>query len=788
MDELKRQLQDFVDHGFIRPSTSPYGAPVLFVKKKEGDLRMCVDYRALNKQTIKNTYPLPRIDELLDRLSGAKVFTKIDLRSGYHQVRVNEEDIPKTAFRTRYGLFEFLVMPFGLTNAPATFMRLINDVFKKEMDDFVIAYLDDILIYSPDEETHLIHLRQVLSRLREHQLYAKQSKCDFFKLEVPFLGHVINGSGVTVDPKKVQAIKDWPPLTKVKDVQAFLGLVNYYRRFIPDLAKIAAPLTELLKKENPFTWSDNEATAFEEMKRLITEAPVLAVFRPGVPVSVHTDASNFAVGAVLMQEGRPIAYESRKLSPPEINYPVHEKEQLAIVFALLKWRVYLHSTNDPFIIYTDHQSLRYLDTKKELSGRQARWSEKLAPFKYIIKYKKGTLNKVPDALSRRPDLENNAIVSTVPNVPNNNDPIVFNNESTVPNYELTVPINEEIHQRCLELIPNDPYFGRIYSDVQDENPAVTSDYVINNGCLYLVNDNRICIPDDPELKHRLLQETHDSPIAGHFGVDKTYSRLKDLAYWPNMKNSIKKYVDSCHTCRTNKARTTKENGLLQPLPTPLRPWTHISMDLITHLPRTEKGSDAIVVFVDRFSKQARFIQCKTTSTAAYVASLFFDHVFRLFGMPTSIVSDRDPRFTSQFWRSLMECVGTRLDMATANHQQTDGQSERTIQTLEQYLRMFTSNTHNDWDDHLAQAEFAYNSTKVATGFSPFELVLGTQPDTPLSLAVRKPITQGSPSAREFINQHQDRFHMARDTLLEVKKQMTDQYNRHHRNVSFEVGD
>ena len=764
MDELKRQLTEFTEKGFIRPSSSPYGAPVLFVKKKEGDMRMCVDYRALNKQTIKNTYPLPRIDELMDQLKDAKVFTKIDLRSGYHQIRMHNPDIPKTAFRTRYGLFEFLVMPFGLTNAPATFMRLINDVFRQEMDEFVIAYLDDILIYSKDLPDHLKHLRQVLLRLREHRLYAKLSKCDFYKTEVPFLGHLITGTGIAVDPRKIKTIQDWPPLERVKDIQAFLGLVNYYRRFIPNLAKIAAPLTELLKKENPWKWTQPEIQAFNQLKKLLTEAPVLAVFDPNAPIEVHTDASQYAIGAVLVQNKHPVAYESRKLAPPEINYPVHEKEELAIIHAVTKWRTYLHSTKKPFLIFTDHYSLKYLDTQKRFTGRHARWyDDVLAEFHYKIVYKKGSTHTVPDALSRRPDYMVNVL-------------------------ESVVDITPTMLQKITDLIQDDPFFGPIFNDVRDGKPTAVRDYNIHEDRLYRKEGNRLCIPHDDELKHQLIQEVHDISIAGHFGVEKTYERLQALVYWKGMKAAVQHYVESCHTCKTNKDRTTRENGLLQPLPVPDRPWTHISMDLVTHLPRTPKGNNAIVVFVDRFSKQARFIACTDNSSATDIAQLFFDNVFRLFGMPVSIVSDRDSRFTSRFWQSLITTLGSRLDMATANHQQTNGQSERTIKTLGQYLRMFTSRNHDDWDNHLTSAEFAYNSTKVATGYSPFELVLGTTPLTPLNIALRQPVTNGTPTANDYITKHQQMFHIARDAILDAQAEMAKYYNQHHQHIDFNIGD
>ena len=766
MDELKKQLDDLILHGFIRPSKSPYGAPVLFVRKKEGDLRMCVDYRALNKQTVKNTYPLPRIDELLDRLHNAKVFSKLDLRSGYHQIKIQEDDIPKTAFRTRYGLYEFLVLPFGLTNAPATFMCLMNDVFKEELDSIVIIYLDDILIFSENEEQHKIDLERVLRKLEQHKLYAKLSKCEFFKSEVAFLGHVISEKGIAVDPSKVKSIVDWPNLTCVNDIQSFLGLVNYYRRFIRNLAKIAAPLTELLKKDNPFVWSSLQESAFRMLKQVMTQAPVLAIFDPSKNVTVHTDASQFAIGAVLMQEGRVIAFESRKLSSAEINYPIHEKEQLAVVHALQKWRVYLHSTAEPFTVYTDHQSLKYLDTKNTLSPRQIRWMEKLAEYNYDIQYRKGSLNVVPDALSRRPDYQLSAIA------------------------ESALSVGIDVLDLCRKEISKDEYFKDIFSraskitDVDDP-----FEYQVKNGLLFLKKNDRLCIPDLPSVKTLLLNEMHDCPISGHNGVEKTYARLSELCYWPNMLRSVTHYVESCHVCKTSKTRTTKENGLLQPLSIPEIPWTHAAMDLVTNLPKSKSGNDAIAVFVDRFSKTAVFVPCKTSCSAPELALLFFQNVFKRYGLPKSIVSDRDTRFTSLFWTSLFECLGTSLDMSTAYHQQTDGQSERTIQTLKQYLRMYTSKSQDDWDELLCHAEFAYNSAESAsTGASPFQVLYGYLPQVPASLMLEKSPVLHSPSARDVVKKHIHRFRIIFDALQDSHKNYSEQYDKHKRDVSFKVGD
>jgi hypothetical protein len=327
--ELKTQLQELLDKGYIRSSSSPWGCPALFVKKKDGSLRMCVDYRPLNAVTIKNKYPLPRIDVLFDQLAGAKVFSKIDLRSGYHQIKIRPCDIPKTAFSTCYGLYEFLVMSFGLTNASAYFMYLMNSVFMTELDKFVVVFIDDILIYSKSDKDHANHLRVVLQHLRDHKLYAKFSKCEFWLKSVKFLGHTISQDGISVDPSKVQEVMDWKPPKSVHQIRSFLGLAGYYRRFIPDFSRIAKPMTELLKKGVKFVWSEACEKAFHTLRQHLTSAPMLAQPDNSKPFEVFCDASGMGLGYVLMQEGRVIAYASRALRPHELNYPTHDLELAA---------------------------------------------------------------------------------------------------------------------------------------------------------------------------------------------------------------------------------------------------------------------------------------------------------------------------------------------------------------------------------------------------------------------------------------------------------------------------
>ncbi|GJU11803.1 putative nucleotidyltransferase, ribonuclease H [Tanacetum coccineum] len=363
--ELSNQLQELTDRGFIRPSTSPWGAPVLFVKKKDGSFRMCIDYRELNKLTIKNRYPLPRIDDLFDQLQGSSVYSKIDLRSGYHQLRVRDEDIPKTAFRTRYGHYEFQVMPFGLTNAPAVFMDLMNRVCKPYLDKFVIVFIDDILIYSRNKEEHANHLRIILELLRKEKLYAKFSKCDFWIRIVQFLGHLIDSQGLHVDPAKIEAVKNWTSPTTPTEVRQFLGLAGYYRRFI--------------------------------------EAPILALPEGNDEFAVYCDASLQGLGAVLMQREKVITYACRQIKPHEENYTTHDLELGAVVFALKIWRHYLYGTK--CTVFTDHKSLQHILRQKELNMRQRRWLELLADYDCEICYHPGKANVVADALSRKKQIK-----------------------------------------------------------------------------------------------------------------------------------------------------------------------------------------------------------------------------------------------------------------------------------------------------------------------------------------------------------------------------------------------
>ncbi|KAA3473143.1 Transposon Ty3-G Gag-Pol polyprotein [Gossypium australe] len=378
----------------LKIDCSPWGAQVLFVKKKNGTMRLCIDYPQLNKGTVKNKYPLPRIDDLFDQLKGATIFSKIDLRSG-----VKDSDVSKTAFRTRYRHYEFLVMPFGLTNAPAVFMDLMNRIFRPYLDKFVVIFIDDILICSQDETEHTEHLRTILQILRENQLYAKFSKSEFWLMEVRFLSHIVSGEGVRVDPSKISAIMDWKPPRNISEIRSFLGLAGYYRRFVKGFSMIATPMTKLLWKNVKFEWTERCQRSLEKLKALLTEAPVLVQPETRKEFVIYSDASLNGLGCVLMQEAKVIAYSSRQLKPYEKNYSTHDLELAAIVFTLKIWRHHLYG--ERCRIFTDHKSLKYLMTQKELNLRQKRWLELIKDYELIIDYHPGKANVVPNALSRK---------------------------------------------------------------------------------------------------------------------------------------------------------------------------------------------------------------------------------------------------------------------------------------------------------------------------------------------------------------------------------------------------
>ena len=733
-------LREFIDEhlriGFIRSSKSPHRAPILFVRKKDGSLRLCVDFRGLNKISKKDRYPLPLISDLLSTAGKARLYTTIDLRHAYHLVRIAEGDEWKTAFRTRYGSFEWLVMPFGLTNAPAVFQRFMNDIFADLLDVNVTIYLDYILIYSDDPAEHKAHVREVLRRLRKHGLYARPDKCHFSVDSVEYLGFILSKDGLKMDPAKVQSIQDWPEPRKVKDVQSFLGFANFYRRFISDYSDIVVPLTRLTRKGVAWNFTADARKSFEALKAAFTSAPILTHWVPDRPIIVETDASDYALGAILSIETdsgeiHPVAFHSRTFTAPELNYDTHDKELLAIFEAFRVWRHYLEGSGTPIDVVTDHKNLEYFCTTKVLTRRQARWSEYLSQFNLIIRFRPGRLGTKPDSLTRRWDVypkEGNSDYAAVN--PSNFRPIFTQQQmsDSLRATELLEPVlratvimdQEQLNSDILAALPDDPLYQ---SQLSDPKPrwSITPDG-------FLRHDNLIYIPDKNDLRLRVLRYKHDHILSGHPGQNKTVDLIRRDYTWPGLREFVKNYCKSCTTCMRAKPQRHKPYGLLKQLPIPERPWNSISMDFIETLP-TSSGCDSILVVVDRLSKQSIFIPTTIHCTSEDLAIIFITHVFSKHGVPEHVTSDRGPEFVSRFFRSLGKALDMKLHFTSGYHPEGDGQTERTNQTLEQYLRIFCNYQQDNWYTLLPLAEFAYNNTPSATtGISPFFANKGYHPN------------------------------------------------------------
>ncbi|KAJ1596996.1 hypothetical protein NDA14_002766 [Ustilago hordei] len=686
MSELRRYLDENLEKGFIRPSKSPARSPVLFVPKKDGGLRLCVDYRGLNEITVKNRAPLPLIEEQLFLLRKARIYTKLDLRAAYNLIQIAKGDEWKTAFGTQLGLYEYLVMPFGLANAPAHFQSFINDIFRDIIGVYVVVYLDDFLIFSDTEEVHVKHVTEVLTRLRSNRLFAKLSKCEFHTKTVEFLGYIIKPTGIEMDPEKVRTVKEWPMPESIHDIQRFLGFANFYRRFIAHFARIAKPLTALVKpieRFKKFELPEEAQQAFHKLIQAFTSAGVLQHFDYHLPTRLETDASDFAIAGVLKQEheGRwhPVAFYSRKMSSAEKNYEIHDKELLAV-------------------------------------------------------YRPGDKGGEPDALTRRTDMQ---------------------------------PAGEEQDHNVRQLLP-----PRVFKETADHDsllvaPMISMESIASKGLKDLV---KIFQPLDQEL-----QEIHR----------KKPFELKDDLWYSGGRLVIPKVIMPGRT-NNRHSRSAKE-----PLATPDRPWGSISLDFIEGLPPSKKYDsktyDSILVIVDRLTKFAILAPTHKTVTAKQTAVLLYGHMIRLFGYPDHMVSDRGRQFISGAWKAFAEQMGVKHSLSTAYHPQTDGQTERVNQVIEQYLRMYCNYEQNDWANLLDTAAFVYNNTvHNSIGVSPFFACYGwnpkAHPDIPQRLGVN------DPGRFEYLMDGKERCKYLQEQIREAQRRSVNQYNRKHKDIEFKVGD
>lgn len=1090
---IREYVEAGLKSGMLRPSVSPYGSMTLIAKKKDGSPRVCVDYRAVNEMTVKNKYPLPLMDELFDRTQGARVFSTIDLRNGFHQIAIQPGDREKTAFRTRFGLFEYTVLPMGLCNAPGTFMQLMNQTFADMLDKCVLCFLDDILIFSRTEEEHLGHIREVLTRLRDQELYVKPSKCAFMQREVGFLGHRIGADGLRVEPDKIGAVKNWPQPKNVTDVRSFLGLANFYRRFVRGYSRLALPLTELTcETKNAWRWGAEEQAAFEQIKEALCSPPVLLVPDQTKPFVLNCDACKYAYGATLQQDHgnglQPVAYFSAKMSPAERNYDVREQEFLALVEACTHWRHYLHGLQ-PFTLLSDHDSLKYHKTMPNIGGRLARWIERMAEFDYTLQHIPGKSNVVADALSRRadhaelkaltrpeawplarqearplrgilkkgvtfattnpyealaaarvrrgpdtPEKRQQNIDAATRNLPRAADLPAPNKAGTIETPTQTCAADTKAGTQCRqptavahlcwnhlrrdmglrvkkstaagagrglfvarkEGLPAGfaiPYTGDVIP--LDEGNHVGGTYVLetrdgegidaarrNCGLGRWVNDprgvrdargramqpncefaihtpagsqqriaavrtlrpvlngeelfvrygagywrfqagtgvkgrqskaaqerrqrerkqpqriqpergarardrqfeivmmatmrlaaaetaalslaaaktrsaprsktagtaeqdkaaesapeekddraerpeallsalrraaaaddeyrrwlqapppstearggllwvgNKMRVPRDAALRTRILSELHDSVTGAHAGRDRMLAALQRRFEWRGMADDVQQYVLTCDSCQRNKHSKQLKPGLLIPLPLPEEPCLHWTTDAVTGLPRTPRGFDAIQVYVDRCTKTKRFAKAKTTDGSAALADTTLDAIVRVHGVPKTIVSDRDPRITAAFWRQLWKRMGAVGLLSTAYHAQSDGQSEREVQSITTALRMYANAMGDDWDLFLPALELGFNSMQQAsTGAAPFTLLYGTEARLPIDCALDD---AGGPTTLPAVAAREERIRkalaLARTSAQAAQARQKRLADRHRRELQLKAGD
>ena len=781
-DELRRQLESLVKKGYIRPSGSAYGAPVLLVKKKDGTLRLCIDYRALNAITKRDRYPLPNIEALLDDLQGAQYFSKLDLRSGYHQVRVRAKDIHKTAFTTHMGSYEWCVLPMGLTNAPATFQRLMQSILGP-FATFARVYLDDIIIYSKTLSEHERHLQQVLGTLRTHELKLHPHKCVFAVQQITFLGHRIRPGQIGMEKDKLKALHDWPLPSSKQEMQSFLGFCNYYRTFIPQYAHITAPLSDLTHNDiPPETWQrplpPTVLDAFNRTKQAMASAAALHMVDPALPFVLYTDASNVALGAALHQVEngmeRAVAFASRKLTDAEANYAARDKELLAVVTACEKWRHYLQGKH--FIIRSDHQSLERLTTMQlrtlsQTNRRIARWAETLADFHFTIQHVPGRHN-VADALSRI-------------QLPDTSDSTTT--EQVDVNIATTVRAQTAIPGTSQSELEEDQYFGpivRILHPTTNTNtgdqPPLTQrlqhraqrfhwDPEVHMLFLQQKDTNgtqlsRQCVAGRHN-RRALWRDYHTTKTGGHQSVDRTYDALARHFFWKGMAFDIKKWTAQCDTCQRVKPNPRLSGTQPpQPLEVPTQPGETLSLDFL-EMPLSTRGHDYLLVVVDKLSKMVRVAPCTKEINAQQTAELLVSIILPFFArLPTALVSDRDPRFTSGVWQELWNMLNCSLKMSTTHHPQSDGQTERANRSILEYMRHFSNSMGTDWDAPatLAQMEFALNSKRSAsTQQSAFELHLGRAAIPPAALNIPPPAGQVT------TNTLHTRWLKARDALEEA---------------------
>ncbi|KAE8297832.1 Retrovirus-related Pol polyprotein from transposon 17.6 Protease [Larimichthys crocea] len=775
---MKELIEDMLKDDVIEPSYSAWASPVVLIPKREGKPRFCVDFRKVNENTVTDAYPIPTIQEILESLSGAVVFSSLDLNSGYWQVEMDPEVREVTAFICSHGLFQFKVMPFGLKNAPATFQRLMERALGELKGVICFVYLDDIIIFSSSWEQHSYDVQAVLDKLQNAGLTVNMKKSKLFRTSLKFLGHIVSATGVQVDPDKIEAVQNLPAPTNLKALQRFLGMAGWYHRFVPNFSQIAEPLNALNKKGAKFRWSPECQTAFITLKNHLVKPPVLAHPNFNAPFVVYTDASEIGLGAVLVQKSsygteEVLAFASRSLNPAEKNYAATELECLAVVWAVEKWRTYLEGRL--FTVVTDHASLLWVFKTTKPSTRLIRWALRLQEFTFTVEYRKGKYNTVPDALSRAPtdSLHTTApVYATVMSAP------------PKPSKELPISI-EALWRRQQE----DPECQVLYQQVvemgqdNDTNPA----YIIMDDLLYRCitlpykTIYQLYIP--PSFRSQLLDYFHQDPLSGHLGRHKTYRRLQHLVFWPKLSWDVREHVKNCATCQRYKPENRKLAGKLQQTQAH-RPWEMLGVDLMGPFPKSSKQNVYLLVFVDYFSRWVELFPIRN-ATAETISQIMVKDILTRWGIPDYILSDRGTQFVSSVFQTVCRTWNVGHKLTSAYHPQTN-LTERVNRTLKTMIASYVGDNHKHWDKNLAEFRFAINSAvQESTGVSPAELNLGRSLRGPLDSLLQPQETAPDTPPYLKVTQLKDLCSFVEKNLDSARQRQKRNYDKHRRDLEFQ---
>jgi len=771
---IAEQVSQMLQDGIIEPSNSPWSSAVVLAAKKNGGLRFCIDYRALNAVTKKDVYPLPRIDDLLQKLAGSTVFSSLDLTWGYWHVLMHPDHKEKTAFIAEDGLYQFIRMQFGASNSPATFMRLIDQVLVGLKWTQTLAYLDDLLVHGPNFQEHLRRLDVVLTALTEAGLRLNPEKCSFGVDSIVYLGHEVNHQGIRPDPGKMEAVANFPVPFDVRSLRSYLGLVSFYRRFVVGFARQATPLYDLLKKDViGWPWGPEQQAAFQALKDAVIAAPTLYHDNETDRLVLRTDAAKIGLGAILsiIRDGKewPVTCISRRTTLAERNYHSNELECLALVWALQKLRHHLFGRS--FTVYTDNIALRWLQTKKEIGGKLGRWILALQEFDFDIHHIKGEQNIAADALSRYP---------------------VGDPEETDPTERMvcSLVIAPFQHSEVAVLQQGDPSIRPILLDQRD--PALQDgNFKIYRHTLYKKaedSDRKWVLVVPSILRREVLAAMHSHPTAGHLGQAKTYYRVKQRYWWPGLEKTVKAFVSSCRHCQFYKPATGSAVGRLMPILPPRTPFHTIGMDHLGPFRLTERGNQYIFVSVDYLTKWVIAVPVADTTTANVIAALR-SYVFGPHGFAQRIITDQGTAFTSLALTEFLDRLGVELTFASGERPQTNGLTERMNRTLVSVFRTFVCPDQTDWDEHIPWAALAINTARHdVTGRSPFELVYGRVARLPFE-SVLPSFRADMLSYRTFRGRVKLWRRAARDLIVAMQARTKARFDTSHRlSRNYEKGD